>query len=275
MMIRVFVFSLMALTCAACSGGSVTTESPLDHQSKDVNWSVLADRRIFFGHQSVGYNILEGVADVLKERTEPILRIAETAAPGDLRPGVLAHAPVGTNGDPMSKIQAFVARMDAGIAANADVALFKFCYIDVDASTDVAALFDEYKKTMSELAERHPSTTFVHATMPLRTVQGGPKAIVKRLLGRPAGGYLENARRNQYNDLLRGEYSGRGTVFDIAALESQTAEGTPTTYALDGTTLYALNPAYTFDNGHLNAVGRRAVAAGFLTSLARALGERE
>jgi hypothetical protein len=261
---------LAALVCAGCSEGQApqAADAGLESMNKS-DWTVLADRRVFFGHQSVGYNIVEGVADLMRGEQRPALRVAESAAPGDLQPGVLAHATVGQNGDPRSKIRAFAEYMDSGVAAHSDVALFKFCYIDVDAETDVDGIFSEYKRVMDDLARRHPDTRFVHATMPLRLVQTGPKAVVKRLLARPAGGYVENVRRNRYNALLRREYQGRAPIFDIAALESQSG-GQPTTFTFQGEEFFSLNPAYTPDNGHLNESGRRVVAAGFLNALAEA-----
>jgi hypothetical protein len=103
-------------------------------------------------------------------------------------------------------------------------------------------------------------------------VQTGPKALVKRLMDKPAGGYVENVLRNRYNERLRREYEGREPLFDIARLESQTAEA-PTTFTFRGEQFFALNPAYTPDNGHLNEQGRRVVAAGFLDALAAAVGQ--
>jgi len=31
-------------------------------------WAKLAEKKIFFGHKSVGYNIIDGIADVMSER---------------------------------------------------------------------------------------------------------------------------------------------------------------------------------------------------------------
>ena len=32
-----------------------------------VKWEKLAQKKIYFGHQSVGFNIMEGIKDVMKE----------------------------------------------------------------------------------------------------------------------------------------------------------------------------------------------------------------
>jgi hypothetical protein len=260
---------LLAGFCVACSsGGTVpsTDNSRTPARADKSDWSRLANKRIFFGHQSVGYNILEGVEDLIAAKRGPTLRIVETGDAGALQPGVLAHAMVGKNEDPGSKIRDFAKYMRSGIAANSDIALFKFCYIDVEPIDDIAPVFSEYKQTMTELARQYPSTKFVHATMPLRMVQTGPKALVKRVLGRPAGGYLDNVKRNVYNDMLRREYAGREPIFDIAKLESQAADS-EMTFVFQGQRFFSLDPKYTPDNGHLNEIGRRIVAAGFLDAL--------
>jgi lysophospholipase L1-like esterase len=265
-----FAVCLATVLVAGCSGGNVTSHhagQPLPGTKRD--WSALADQRVFFAHQSVGYNIVEGVTDLLKDQ-QKALQVTETTAAGDLKPGVLAHATVGKNGDPSSKIRGFADYMDAGLASHTDIALFKFCYIDVDASTDVDQVFTQYKQTMTTLRERYPSTRFVHVTMPLRMVQTGPKALIKRVMGKPAGGYLENVRRNRYNEMIRREYSGREPLFDLARVEATAGETQQTTFRYEGAEYFALNPSYTSDNGHLNEAGRRLVAAAFLDTLAEA-----
>src|SRR3989339_816109 len=60
-------------------------------------------KKIFFGHQSVGGNILEGIHSLLAGTTQPALRIVETADPSSFTEPLFAHAKIGTNGDPQSK----------------------------------------------------------------------------------------------------------------------------------------------------------------------------
>ena len=150
------------------------------------------------------------------------------------------------------------------------MALLKFCYVDINANTDAAALFDHYRRAVNELRARNPRTVFVHATLALTTVQAGPKAWVKRLLGRPAYGTVENVRRDEYNRLLRATYAGREPIFDLARIESTAPDGTLVTVTWDGVTAPALSPEYSADGGHLNARGRLLAAREFITVLAQA-----
>jgi len=256
----------------ACSGGQVETrvDSTAASVSLSEQWRELSARRVFFGHQSVGMDILAGVKDLQAQGASGELRVASTSDAGQLAPGTLAHAAVGTNGDPWSKIRSFKAFMDGGIGNTADIALFKFCYIDVDASTDVDRLFTDYQSVMSELKRQYPATRIVHVTMPLRMVQSGPKAVVKKLLGKPLGGYAENIRRNVYNEKLRSAYSGREPLFDLAHVESARLDGSRITFDAEGQQFAALNPQFTYDNGHLNEDGRVRAAREFVRVLAEA-----
>jgi len=182
-----------------------------------------AEPRIYFGHQSVGANILQGVKELGVRLSIKAEFLAE-------------------NGDPLRKLQNFKAAVGEG--SRYDIALVKFCYVDVTADTDARALFERYRSTIAELRAKNPRTVFVHATLPLTTVQSGPKAT----------------------------YAGREPIFDLARLESIAPDGTTVTVSWGGATVPAMSPAYTDDAGHLNARGRALAAQEFVTVLAAASG---
>jgi len=228
---------------------------------------VVARERIYFGHQSVGANILDGLKELSAAAGVP-LRIAQTPRAAALQGTGIGHVFVAENGNPLKKLASFKAALGEG--SQADVAFLKFCYVDVTADTDPRALFNEYRKTIDELRARNPRTTFVHVTLPLTTVQRGPKAWVKRLLGRAPYGTIENVKREQYNALLRRAYVGREPVFDIARLESISPDGTQATVEWGGAVAPAMVPAYSDDGGHLNRAGRLRAAQELVRVLAAA-----
>jgi len=152
----------------------------------------VADLRVYFGHQSVGANILQGVKELGPTSG---LRLA-------IKDEFLAE-----NGDPLRKLENF--KKAVGEGSRYDIALMKFCYVDIDADTDVRALFERYRATLAELRAANPRTSFVHVTLPLTMAQTGPKALAKRLLGRAPYGTIENVRRAEYNSLLRRTYGFR------------------------------------------------------------------
>jgi hypothetical protein len=225
----------------------------------------VAQRAIFFGHQSVGTNLLDGIRQLAQEAGVP-LRIAEVSTAAAVKPATFGHAFVAENGDPVRKLRSFEQAMGAQPAV--DIAFVKFCYVDIGADTDAKALFARYRATLDGLRADYPRTAFVHVTLPLTEPQGGVKALAKRLLGRAPSGTLENLRREEYNTLLRRTYTDREPIFDLARVESTAPDGTPVAVQWDGGTAPALASAYSADGGHLNAAGQRRAARELIAVLA-------
>ena len=104
------------------------------HSIKDIpetSWKRVAEKRFYFGHQSVGYNIVEGISDALKENPKIKLNIVETNNAVDSSVPLFAHSQIGKNEDPKSKCEAFVRLMESGMGDGVDIALLKFCFVDV------------------------------------------------------------------------------------------------------------------------------------------------
>lgn len=233
--------------------GALMTVSSLATADLRRDLETVAQRRVFFAHQSVGANILEGVRE-LAGRGGVRVRIDDTY--------------VERNGEPLRKLANFADALGEG--SRYDIALVKFCYVDVNAATDAAALFARYRAAIDQLRKRNPRTTFVHVTLPLTTVQTGMKALAKRALGRDPSGTVENVRREQYNALLRKTYAGREPLFDLARLESTGPDGAAVTVSWHHAVAPALSPAWTDDGGHLNEAGRLRAARELLRVLAAA-----
>lgn len=220
----------------------------------------LEKMRVVFGHQSVGRNIIDGVErltardgikiDIHEQRMEPALQ-------------GINHFPVGRNGDPLSKVLDFAAAINAGAAQGANMALIKLCYADFNAATDVRQVADDYIVNLESLALNHPGTSFVAVTAPLTAAQTGPKAWIKRSIGKQPNGYLDNAKRAEFNTRLRERYLSAGRLFDLARIESGST-GKNCTVDVDGQAVEALCPELTNDGGHLNERGQALVAAAFL-----------
>lgn len=234
----------------------------------DEQLSALAKRRIFFGHQSVGFNVMAGVEDLVAQHQGSGLRVV--ALKGGVAPDGpgFMHAANGINEKPLTKIDGFARALADSMQGSADIAFYKFCYVDIRADTDVGALFERYKDSASRLQRQYPQTTFVHVTAPLAVVQSGPKAMVKKLLGRPDRWALDNVQRERFNDLLRSEYD-KAFLFDLARLESTWEDGRQHTFEAGGRDVGALIDDYSSDGQHLNERGRRWMASNLLDHLAR------
>jgi hypothetical protein len=232
----------------------------------------LSQQTIYFGHQSVGYNILEGIRDLLKEYQQQALNIVETRELASSKAPFFAHSTIGRNGHPVSKLDDFSNLLRRRGQTTIDVALMKFCYVDFTGETDVQEVFRKYTETFAVLKEASPNTTFIHMTVPLTVTASGlrifAKNAIKRLIGRIGAGYKDNIRINEFNNLMRETYFGKEPLFDLASIESTHADGTRVMTRDAGGSVYSLAPEYTFDGGHLNEAGRRIVALALLRFLA-------
>lgn len=261
------ILGVAASGCTNREAGQKVTTAVSD---RTQDYKRLAAKKVFFAHQSVGYNIVEGVTEILREQPAVGWQVIEAGegAPGAMTAPAFLHALVGRNEQPLSKIASFAEQVRGGIGNTADVAFFKFCYLDITAGTDVESLFATYRKTMEELAREYPNTMFIHVTVPLKATTTGWKAAVKKILGRPSPAIADNLRRDEFNQLLRNEYGRKRQLFDLAAFEATRPDGSIAGDQQAGRLIPALAADYTNDNGHLNETGRRFVAGRLLSTLA-------
>jgi len=262
-----------------CSGGEMSKETIKFPSIKDVpapTWEKLSQKKIYFGHQSVGFNIIDGINDLMKENPQIKLNIVETADQSDFKMGLFAHSTVGKNVDPKSKIDEFAKFINKGIGQKADAAALKFCYVDVRKGAEVKNVFSDYKTSISRLMQDYPDTKFIHFTVPLTSKPTGLKGlirtakdIIKKIIGRSVRDASDNIERNEYNKMLRKEFEGKGSLFDIAKIQSTFPDGTRCMFTKDGKTYYSMVPEYTNDGGHLNETGRKKVAEQLLILLAK------
>ena len=269
------IFATLLFAISGCDGGEMPEKNIKIDNIKSMNPASrdkLAQKKIYFGHQSVGNNILLGIQDLMNEYEQIKLNIVETKDPAAFTSGIFAHSAIGQNEKPETKIKHFEMIMDKGIGAQADIAFFKFCFVDVDAKTDVDKVFNAYKSTMKTLKGKYPETTFIHCTVPLlRKEKTTPKAFIKKMLGKDEGFFARkhNISRNRFNELMKKEYEGKYPIFDLAKIESTYSDGSRESFRENGKTYYSLVPSFTKDGGHLNEIGRKVVAEQLLRLLSK------
>lgn len=233
-------------------------------------WAALRTKRIYFGHQSVGGNIIDGVEEILRKRPAIGLHVGSAdSVDAFAKPG-LYHGGIGANENVKSKLEGFADAIDRH-TGSIDLALMKFCYADLkrDSAIGPGALLAQYAANVSAIQARHPTLRLLHCTMPLTWLQSGPKARVKRLLGIVPG--ADNIARHEYNVAIQAAF-GAEAIFDLAAAESLAPDGSVQSVELESVAYPCLHRAYTADGGHLNAGGRLAVARDFLLFLAAQAG---
>lgn len=269
------VLMILVMILAACSGGEMEKEKaenkviyPVLTDVPDAVWNQLSSKKIYFGHQSVGFNIMDGVQDLMRENPKIKLNVVESTQSKDISPGTWLHSKVGQNRDPQSKMDDFEKFLEAGIGNKADVAMLKLCYVDITVDTDVNKVFTQYKEKMEIIQKKYPKLRMVHFTVPLTVSKTTWKTQLKKMIGKTdLHEFANNIKRNQYNALILQEYQGKALVLDLAAIESTQPDGIRQSFELKDVIYYSLYPGYTTDGGHLNDVGRKKVAEQLLLLL--------
>ena len=105
-MIRHILYALIALLILSCgenrnSGDSIMSEDLIG------NLKSLQDAKIYFGHQSVGYNILSGLESLAKKSSIDI-NILEWNENKKLPQSYFLHSQVGKNTKPETKCNDFI-----------------------------------------------------------------------------------------------------------------------------------------------------------------------
>lgn len=283
--------SLLFFGVAACAAvgaavvAYVTTvrplATPLDPERVDLSaldqvpaevWAQLRTRRIYFGHQSVGGNVIAGMEWILSRRPDIGLRIVAADSPDAFSAPGLYHGPIGVNGEVKSKLEDFGTVVRGPRGAQLDIAFMKFCYVDMVATSDPRSTLAAYRSTIDTISKDRPGLQVIHTTMPLTALEIGRKAYIKRLVGLASDGESANVARESYNEILRTAYE-RNEIFDLAAIEASAPGQLPQTLDKGGRGWPTLAPELTTDGGHLNPGGGVLVARELLLLLARHAGK--
>jgi hypothetical protein len=240
-------------------------------QAADVHrlLSTISASRIYFGHQSVGANVVEGLRELVGTADVPRLPIVRSRDVESISGPAFVEFTIGENGDGSSKILDFASVLEQARRTVSAIALFKYCYLDITSQTDVGRLFAAHRDAVRALQARRPELTFVHVTVPLTTAEPRSKHLLKRLLGK-ATSRDANRKRSDFNVRLRHEFTGE-PIFDLARVESTRRDGSRSFVVANGDTVHTLAPELTDDGGHLNAAGRRAAALELLSVLSAAV----
>jgi len=224
----------------------------------------LLKQKIYFGHMSVGYNVISGVEDRKKEQASlKELHVIEMS-PGDtIESSGIYHSKIGKNGFPFVKCDNFKERLSKNdLGHKIDMAMFKFCYIDFNDQTDVDKLFEYYVETIDAIKKIFPEIKIAHITVPLRAHKWKLKGFVKILIKKD----IRNIKRNEFNQLLHEKYSDR-SIFDLAKAESTYPDGKREVFMDNENEYFALIKDYTYDGGHLNGLGAKIAANKLLSFL--------
>jgi hypothetical protein len=253
----------------ACVGGAADADrSPPQSQRQPLDMKADIDAalamRIFFLHQSVGANLLSGVAALARDAGREFSP-ANLDHPGEDPRSNWVEAWGGY--DPPKRFDLFISALRSGLKT--DLAFMKLCYRDFQPDTDVADLFARYQSAITMLKRERPDVRFAHVTVPLRARPTGIGAGLKRLIHLDRED-IANVKRLDFNNRLREAFPS-DPIFDLARLESTRPDGTRETFQYNGKAYYSLVPDYTLDGGHLNERAERALGAELIRFVARAV----
>ena len=205
----------------------------------------LRAKKVFFGHQSVGQNLVDGARAI----GFPFTRVEDGAAFATVAWG---DGKIDKNGDPVRKFASWKALVgDKGIGARVDVAAMKLCWIDFDSGSDVPGLLAKYDAVVVALRAQTPKLQILHITPPLTTSD-------------PA----QNAIRWKFGRALIEKYRSDGLVFDLAEVIATTDEGG----LCEKRGAPRLCDSWSSDEGHLNDAGSQRAARAFVVAIKRLVG---
>jgi hypothetical protein len=256
---KYIILSVLLLLLSCSQQSKIEGEVKIMDQSVIENLKSLEKIKIYFGHQSVGYNIMDGLEDLMQEAGNNSIKIIESDGSNKLPEYYFAHSRVGNNTEPSTKCDAFSEILSEEFAKQLDFALLKFCYVDMGAKDDPTAVYEYYKTTIDSIKKKYPHLTIIHITIPLTTIQTGWKVPIKKLLDKEIQGHAENINRYIFNSLLK-KYYKNDPIFDLSEVESTYPDGSRALFEQDGKTYFSLISEYTYDGGHLNELGRQLVA---------------
>jgi hypothetical protein len=233
----------------------------------------VGNSQIFFGHQSVGANVLNGMQSLAKKTGQEV-NIEKIGSKPLNTQNVFAHSNIGENTDPKAKIDDFANQIRNLGEFNPEVAFMKFCYVDFTADSNIQEVFNYYRNTMETLKKERPDITFVHLTVPLSSKSYTIKSRVKEIIGRRSwNDDVTNAKRGEFNNLVLETFSSE-PVFDIARIESTYPDGSRESFVKDKKTFYRMVPEYTTDGGHLNALGQQLIAKKMVEFLSEVINKK-
>jgi hypothetical protein len=241
---------------------------PMNKGSLKEDLLLLQTKRIYFGHQSVGEDIMNGLRSILRENSDVRLNLVTAKGDVDLPGTFFLDSFVGENRRTDLKCADFARCIDSLTGGRLDIALLKFCFADIQRETNIGEILDRYTATIDSLKRRHPGVRFVHVTVPLSAGTTGLKRLVNSVLGRAGNNDMANLNRHRFSEMLKKRFSGE-PVFDLESIESTYPDGTRETSTVGAETAYSLIGDYAAEDGdHLNEKGRDLAARSLVRLLA-------
>jgi hypothetical protein len=231
-------------------------------------------KNIYFGHKSVGENIISGLHQILDKYGQDEYSIKSLNDSQNFERINFLHSDIGNNGEPKGKFAEFSKIVNGLVSKKLEIAMMKLCFVDITEKTNINDIFASYVEMIDSLKRKHPDLVIIHFTVPLKSNPSLINNIKNIIKGRTSNDVKDNLTRNKYNELLYSKYS-KQDIFDIAKIESMHPDGKRESLVINGQICYCLVDDYTNDGGHLNELGQNIVASGLISKLCEVINSSE
>lgn len=233
--------------------------------------STLQNKRIYLGHRSVGYNLIQGIRILKEKEPLPSLSIVDADKQALLTGNGIFHSWMNEEGSPQDLASDFIAFFSKKFQKDMDIVYLRFTPYYVDKNLN--KVMSDYKEAHILLKQQFPRTIFIHATFPLPHAEITWKTRVKQLINYDnIWEYGHSIHTNNYNRLLKQEYGEDRAFFDFAAALSTYPDGTRSYFTIDKNRYYHMVKEFTYDRTHLTKEGKIVVAEKFLLFLSDLMG---
>jgi len=180
-LILTLLFGLMNIVSVRSQGILVdhTCVDDVDRTLSQQDLDKARTLKVFFGHQSVGNNIMDGLRDLAKLNPDRYAcNIQRIFNPNwyDHNHG-FGEAPIGKNGSCSAKVEDFVKRMNEGLGERVDVAMMKFCFVDFTPKDNPEKDWRLYREGLETVEKAHPKVRVVWWTSPLMAPSNNRRAL--------------------------------------------------------------------------------------------------
>lgn len=247
----------------SCQNEQTTNIDKEINKMEKLEFDFLKGKKVFFGHQSVGNNMINGLNTLIENNDDlnfikvlTIENYLKLENKDDDSLFYFIHTRIGENGHPQKKIDDF--KKNIQILHEVDAAFMKFCYADIRPHSNIESIYTNYKSAHIELSNEFKNTKFIYFTVPVTAKQGTIKRVIKSIVGKED----QNINRFKYNELLRND--SIQYLFDIAFHESNNnlskSKG-----------IEYLKKEYTYDENHLNETGSKYIVSLLINFLNKSL----
>lgn len=230
------------------------------------NIALIRQKNIYFGHQSVGENIIDGIKKIILDGKQNEVLIKDYNNHGPFERTYFLHSKIGQNGYPQSKFNEFADIIHDLAKKNLNIAMMKLCFVDITKTTNIDEVFKSYVNLIETLQHQYPEIKFIHFTVPLKSEPSWINKLKDKIKGNYNYDPRDNEARNNYNELLLSKYPPKD-IFDLAGVESTYPDSKREVMIIDGKPCYSLIKEYTTDGGHLNDMGKDIVSEKLIQKL--------